>query len=62
MQETALTWSFRENLSGTYDISQKCSKYLCLLSNNLSLVRFNDVLENDRCKPVDVVDCDARIP
>jgi len=34
-------------------------KYLCLLPNNLSLVRFND-LENNRCKSVDVVNCDAR--
>lgn len=25
-------------------------------------IRFNDVLENNRCKSVDVVDCDARIP
>jgi len=30
MQETVLTWSFRENLSGAYDINQKCPKILVL--------------------------------
>ena len=56
------TCSFRENLSVNYDISQKCPGYLCLLSDNLSLVRFNNVLliENNRCKSMDVRDYDAR--
>jgi len=30
MQETVLTWSFRENLLGAYDINQKCPKILVL--------------------------------